>query len=550
MDRVLALPRTVTPDVADLSAWLRPGQSPIALRPVQQQALRALAENGGLLGGIGVGHGKSYIALLAGLVVQADVSIVLVAPATIQTMRDLLKVCEEKYFLPTTHILSWGRLSATDGGDVLEELVRGHKSICVVADEAHCARNATAARTKRLMRFLQAHADATFVAMSGTLTTKRVKDFAHLSRRALGDQSPVPTGEHLRCWDEVLADDYKSPADVASIKPLWAWAECTRDRPFPKVGLKLPAGMQARLAEAFGERLQTAPGVVLTQDVSCPASLYIAQIQSINVPELRTLWVQAEQIAETYKDPEGLELTDDAEVARTAKRLSLGYYLQWKWPGDVVNREWLDARRRWARLCRDVLGKGHFDTEFAFSRFINLNPDKCSDVWLAIWQNWCEVRKSDNVPMSLPTWVTREPLRYLVQKAQQESPCLLWYDEEAVADALQELGVHVIRATRPVPSVKDAPVVALSLRSHGTGLNLQDWSRQVFACVPAGGTIWEQALGRTHRAGQQADEVWTWVPAWSGPLRAGLRTARQDAEWIERSMGNRQRLNLATYVED
>lgn len=549
VDRVLSLPRDVKPEVADLSAWLRPGQVNIDLRPVQQQALRTLAENGGLLGGIGVGHGKSFIALLAGMVAHADVSIVLVAPATVPIMQDLLKVCTERYFLPTTHILSWGALSQTDSGDLLEKLVAGHGRICVVADEAHCARNASAARTKRLMRFLNAHPDATFVAMSGTLTSRRLRDFAHLAHRALGASAPVPRGQELEAWDTVLANDYRSPADVASVKPLWQWAEVTKNKPFPKAGTVLPDEVVAYLADAFGERLQTCPGVVLTQDLSCGASLYINQMQTTGEnPVFRKLWVMAEEIAKTYKDPEGTLLCDDAEIARTAKRLSLGYYYKWEWPSGSVNHEYLDIRQNWGRVCRKALqGNAAFDTEFGLAKFINTYPNGVPPEWLEAWTDWVAVRKGPNLPETVAYWISDEPLQTLVDLAQRES-AILWYDEEAVADKLEALGMPVVRAGQ-VLHERSAVPLALSVRAHGTGLNLQAWSKNVFACVPGGGTQWEQVLGRTHRAGQQEDEVWAWVPAWSGPLRSGLKSARQDAGWIERSTGNRQRLNMATYIE-
>jgi hypothetical protein len=53
---------------------------------------------------------------------------------------------------------------------------------------------------------------------------------------------------------------------------------------------------------------------------------------------------------------------------------------------------------------------------------------------------------------------------------------------------------------------KDQPFVA-SIRSSAEGRNLQGWASSLVTCWPANGPGAEQILGRTHREGQQADEV-------------------------------------------
>ena len=304
------------------------------------------------------------------------------------------------------------------------------------------------------------------------------------------------------------------------------------------------------MRQAFGERLRSAPGVVVTDAASCDASLYICGLPAGSYT-LNGLRKQAEQIAQTYRDPAGVELADDSEIIRTAKRLSMGYYYQWEWPAEP-DYEWMEKRQKWSRLCRWIIqdsGGKDFDTRGLVEAAARkeIEAGRMSN-WVTCYAEWAAVEKRVT-PTKKVTWVSEEPLRVCVAWAERYKPCIVWYDEEAVADKILEMGVRVIRAGEKVPDQYAGPI-ALSVTAHGgAGLNLQFWSRQVFTCVPANGAAWEQILGRTHRQGQQSDEVWAWVPQWAAPLRHPLQKAREDAAWIESSMGNKQKLLLATFLE-
>lgn len=88
------------------------------------------------------------------------------------------------------------------------------------------------------------------------------------------------------------------------------------------------------------------------------------------------------------------------------------------------------------------------------------------------------------------------------------------------------------------------PVIA-SWHAHGEGKNLQHWSKNLFVAPPSSGKTWEQVLGRTHRAGQQADEVVADVWLHAEELRASFIQARADARYIEATLGSRQKLCYA-----
>lgn len=550
VDRILALPRTTPPEKVDLSRVLRPGAVDVDLLPVQHQALGTLAKHGKLFGAIGTGHGKSIISLLAGAVLDADLSIVLVAPITVKKTHRLLEELSKHYKLPQTVIISWSTLSGQEGRSILADMSVDALRVVLVADEAHRGRNLDAACTSRLMRWLWAHPKVKFVPLSGTMTTRTLRDFAHLAHRSLGSLSPVPTGPDLRCWDEVFANEFRSPADVRAVWPLWQWATVTAGLPLPRAGGEciLPEDTLKQLHRAFGERLATCPGVVVTDEPSCSASLYIV-LWTTAPSKVWGLWAMAKQIAATYRDPDGLELPDAAAVAKTAKRLSLGYYLRWEWDGPV-DRKWLDARQTWFRTCRGIIER-HRDSGLDTQGLVEAaaaahftQGDRSQ--WVLDYEAWRCIQHRAH-PRSVATWVSDVPMQAIVARAKSEGPSIIWYDEDAVAEKLRELGVPVVPAGVEPPS--EAVTVALSYSSHGIGLDLQAWSVQVFACVPANGTAWEQVLGRTHRHGQGADEIVAWVPQWTSSLRSALAKARRDAAWVEGSMTNRHKLGVATYIE-
>jgi len=62
--------------------------------------------------------------------------------------------------------------------------------------------------------------------------------------------------------------------------------------------------------------------------------------------------------------------------------------------------------------------------------------------------------------------------------------------------------------------------------------------------VKPSGRDWEQLLGRTHRMGQEADEVECWVYLHTEELRAGMAKAFVDAKFLEETLGV-QKLNYA-----
>jgi len=89
--------------------------------------------------------------------------------------------------------------------------------------------------------------------------------------------------------------------------------------------------------------------------------------------------------------------------------------------------------------------------------------------------------------------------------------------------------------------------VVITSFSHGTGKNLQHKNRNVFLEVRREAYVMEQAIGRTHRSGQSADEVHVEVLLANGFDLSLFGGILRDADYIQSTTGQQQRLCYATY---
>jgi superfamily II DNA or RNA helicase len=79
-------------------------------------------------------------------------------------------------------------LSTKKGLNLLEEL----NPDLIICDEVHYLKAASAARTKRFLRYMRANPETKFVAMSGTVTKKSIREYWHLLKLALPVDCPLP----------------------------------------------------------------------------------------------------------------------------------------------------------------------------------------------------------------------------------------------------------------------------------------------------------------------------------------------------------------------
>lgn len=543
------------------------------LLPVQAWALYEARNVGGILGPIGVGHGKTLLDLLTPLVVEGCRNAVLLLPA--QLKLQLLDV-DWRYYgqhwllpnlvggawltpgLPNLHVISYSELSGMKATDLLTRI---HPDV-VIADEAHSVKAKTAARTKRFLRFFSERPETKLFAWSGTLTSKSLKDYAHLAGLALGEGSPAPLfWPTVEEWASHLdPGEFRSPPGTLS-----------------RFGDPARLGYQRRLAET--------PGVVTSGDSqSCQASLTFSERRLRTPPEILKALADVER---TWQRPDGEELVDILTVYRVFRELSSGFFHRWRWPRmepEPIILEWLRARKEWHRELREKLkhARPHLDSPLLLAKaairwyngFVHIERDingkeygrrevppftehapENAPTWAsAAWPAWEAIRgkaKPETEAVWLSDFLVRDACDWLCEGGDtgKARGGLCWYEFDAVGVAVAALASGQVVRCGPgregaerVAGLTGSERVVLSIAAHGTGKNLQSFSRNLVTAPPSSGAAWEQLIGRTHRNGQLADEVTVDVYRHTDAFRQAVDTARERGQYIQDSFGAPQKL--------
>ena len=528
------------------------------LRPLQREALAEISRAGGGFFPIGVGHGKTLIALLAGSILGCDVAILLVPASLRNQMQDELDLFSYHFqTLEKTFIVSYEELSRPDGTDMLNSLCEGagdFSRVVMVCDEAHRLKRLQSARTMRVVRFMQQHPEVRFVALSGTMTSKSLRDFSHLAELALRDGSPVPHDRnHLESWAEVLdVDGRPGRYDWERVRPLWAWKYNDSKEKFFSLNTETRRS-QTRLA--FQERMRKTPGVVCSEEGSLGCSLLLELVRDDGLPggSKKIHEIISEVIAEE-EDPAGNVIMDPLHRHRVLTQLSHGYFYQWDWQDtpEELRDPWLWRRNQWARQVRGELArraKAGYDSPHLVEA--KAREEMAEGRNLAIHKSlraWDEIKDAAK-PVPVAVWIDDEPVRHALDLIDEiDAPAILWFQSKAVEDRIRFLrpGFEVYGANSTFDQTTPRNI-ALSIRSHGVGKNLQAWSEQVVLSPPSSGSAWEQLLGRTHRAGQEADLVSVKVLQVYEMQRLAFAVARTDARYIEETTGNIQKLNFCNW---
>jgi len=515
------------------------------LRELQLAALAAIKDCGGALLAKGVGHGKSFVACLAATALERKFAIILAPASTIRQLQETYDELGDHFQVQPAKILSYSVLSQPSGTALLESLIEGYedKDIVLVCDEAHKIKRRESARTKRVIRFMQAHNEVAFVALSGTMISKSLDDMAHLSILALRHQSVLPRdSHHLQAWQECMdVDGRPTELDWQWVYPLGDWHG---------VNLRSLRGQQRKqqAREAFQARFRSAPGVVASREGSLGVSLLIEARTKITVPTVVTDMIQA--MADEGVDPNGDPIVDDITAWRHARHLTAGFWYRWDWPYGNPDHDWLDARREWFRWVRaQLMGESEegYDSPFLVASRIDreYKAGQRRAIHIA-WETWCGQKHKAPPPIEV-VWVSG----YLIDDGvhwlnQQLKPGILWYSSAAVGDALRARGIRVYGAGDHPP--KEAHNCAMSIAAHGVGKNLQSWHFAYVLEPPSSGTQWEQLLGRLHRQGSDAYEITFRVAQHHRPFVQALESAMLDAQYIESTSGNMQKLNFATFI--
>ena len=534
-----------------------------SLLPIQGWGLEDASTQAGLLGLIGVGWGKTGLDILLPLVVPGCKVALLLIPPNLRAqflqrdfpqwsrhfkVPDLAGAGKFTPGIPKLHVVAYSELSSARATDLLRRIGPD----LIIADEGHNLKRREASRTKRFLRHFTEHEGTRLCALSGTLTTRSLKDYAHLSKLALGEASPLPLH-----WPTV--EEWAGALDPQGLN-----------------GLASPIGALARLCavgeparEGFRRRLVETRGVVATEQGALGTSLILSERKAPQVPA--QVLEALRGVRASWQRPDGEELTDAISKAAVCRQLAAGFFYRWIWPrgeSKEVIRAWLDARREWHRELRERLktSREHLDSPLLLTRaavrwhdgFVEILEDKRIEhpphtkhplTWRAeSFPRWREVRDTAE-PQTEAVWISEYLARDCIGWALDE-PGIVWYDHAAFGEKLSALsGIPFFgpgpQASSAILAENGKRSIIASVKAHGTGKNLQAWSRNLIANPPSDGGAWEQLLGRTHRQGQTADEVIAEVYLHTEELKEAIELAIHRARYIESTTGTRQKLLYA-----
>jgi hypothetical protein len=517
----------------------------------------------GVLGAISVGSGKTGIDILTAMVVPGCREAVLLIPPNLheQFLRDY-KLWAQHFKVPNIsggpgaspdgrfvagrpvlHVLKYSELSSKNFATWFAD--RPDISV-VVADEVQALKDRSAIRVRRFLNHFATHPETRFFCHTGSLTSKGLEDYSHLSALALGEASPVPIEPHV----------------------VTAWGRALNP---PRHGDPAPPGALLRLCEpgetvhqGFARRFLETPGVVATFEGSLTGvTLTIKERKPPPMPE--KVREKLHEVRTKKIRPDGELLTDALEVAKTAREVACGFYLYWNFPGakpedfEEPNGKipvWFKHRQAWNREVRDELTtyKQGLDSEgllkdAARRALAGYEGDK--PVWHSeTWEAWAALEKT--VPHETRTawlddWLARDAAAWALEQERIGRPGIVWVLNPSMGHLIAKLAGRPYYGQGKEAEIAigiergDRSIVA-SIGSHHKGRNLQAFNANLVTQPPSAADIWEQLIGRTHRSLQRAREVTVEVYLHTPELADGFAVAMGRAKYANGTIRADQKL--------
>jgi hypothetical protein len=579
LQRILALPRRVKPNLAMLAAgmtaYLKKPEGTQCLRGIQAWALAEMVQCNGLLAPVSVGGGKTILGLLAPMVMPNCKRAVLLVPPSLRaqlllrdwdfygkhwelpTLGGSSGSALHKDGRPVLHVVAYSELSSPKSTSLMEQL----EPDLVLADECHRLRNLGASRTGRFTRFFTDHPEARFCGWSGTITSKSVRDYAHLLTIALDAGSPAPNDP-----DEVM--DWAMALDPSEF----------HFDPGELVQLCLPG---EHVRSGFRRRLVDTPGVVASGESELGTSLVFYERKAPPIPEkitnhLRNLRRSPDMGG--WKRPDDEELPDIMRVQACARELAQGLYMRWRFPKNEplpVRAYWFARRQEFNRELREKLKRPapHLDSPMlcikAAMRWYDggcpvchrgpeeSHAEDCTGAdTRPLWQSYCWpawYAAKDTVEHESEVVWEDDYLMHDATAWAKEHPGIVWVEHPAVGERISKLsGFRYYgggeQASIDILKEDGKRSIICSIRARSEGLNLQHafW-RNLIVAPPSDAGLIEQAVGRTHRPGQVEDEVEVWVYRHTSEMSDALDKARARADYVQATTGSAQKLVYATW---
>lgn len=534
--RIKELPRREfdAESVPDLTPLFARPDGKWTLRPIQSFSLLEMERMRGAFLAVPVGKGKTLIGLLSARALRAERLVYVTRASLVDVIKNVeIPKYGEQFDLPLERlvaVISYDDLSSPKNPFLLHDL----NPDAFFFDEANELRHLSSVKCSRVREYLKANPRTRIVVASGTFSSGRLRDWAHLAWWALRDQSPVPRPkfhnvlEDWACALDAQAMDYVAPGKLLEL--------CDHDH-----GTEDPTSMARH---KFCCRLVASPGVVSLGESALDVGLEI----EARYPEVPSVVEQAlKEFRETWQFGEMIA-ADALGFYRIANQLAMGFYYEPVWSDGVPDRERLVARRQWAAFVRMWLAhhkRPGIDSEWLLLQAIRDGRVKVDGWDYRFWQEW-EAALRRPKPGKKTIWLSSFIRQDIQDWMQEGDNGIVWYRDQAIEEGLAPFlpvfgagrGTELAQATRA-----SYPYLCASIKAHYKGQNLQPWNRNLVVGM-LGAEGFEQLLARTHREGQE-EKVQATVYLHTEELRASFDKARATAKVIETTMGGQQKLNLA-----
>ena len=491
LERILSLPRRADPYeglAEQMTDLLRTPNGTMRLRPLQALALHDIGVYGGAFLMLDVGEGKTLVSFLAPYILDAKRPLLLLRANLVHETSRKLRELREHWLIPNNiRVMSFQMLGLVQSARDLEM----YAPDLIIVDEAQALKNRDAAVTRRVERYLEAHPDTKFVAMTGTFMRRSIRDFAHTLRWALKEQAPIPStdnevDEWARCLDASIENEWER-VEVGALAALAGGSEDI-----------------TAVRQGFRQRLRETPGVVASAPTGTEVDADLV-IRPLRYEVSTTIQSYFRTLREEKIAPTGEELWEAAEVWRHARELALGFCQRWDPPAP---EEWKAARKAWFQFVRGVLSRSRtWDSPKHVEMACDAGqlPNGALEAWRAVRDSF--------IPNPVPVWHDDAALKVCAKWMKR--PGIVWvkhvpmgirlsaytgakyYGEEGVS----EDGEFILDAD---PS---RPIIA-SVDANKEGRNLQTkYHRNLLTTMLEGSDTMHQLIGRTHRPGQSAATV-------------------------------------------
>lgn len=620
IDRIVSLPIVDQVDDAVVEAFCKQEVQPeyyndgFRLFPSQVGAVLAYDIHGGAFLPIGVGWGKTLISLMIAnrawergeskrslLIVPSQVYSQLVKTDIPQARRWVGLNVPFKYMGGQTaktrrrlaesgisgcYVMPYSLLSTKDAEETLNAIAPD----LIILDEAHNVKNPKAARTQRLRRYMSAQQPA-LVALSGTITSKSIRDYHHLISVALKRTCPLPLSDSLATnWSYVLDPEKIGMGQGESGKhgktgplmPLVNWAR----QNFPTE--EIPVGVPG-FRKAYKLRLTHTPGVVSTGDAEIGTSLTLRNepVPYQDHEDFGKLKRLMQRVEDEWITPSGDEIEHGFHKWRFLNELTAGFYYKLRWPTieELTNKglsepqakDYLkraqkhhEARQEYASNLRRWIqykGRPGLDTPLLIAN--NMSNHGARDVGKPLFAKYTAMKELEfdgmperiSEPVRICDYKIQASVKWARELVKKKKGGLIWYHHNEVGrwltEALEAEGLPVVWCPseaqrkgsneRILDKSNGNKIIVASMGGHGTGKNLQHLEFQRFHQFPRQASLLEQVLGRLHRNGQQADEL---IPVTTNTTdfdHQNMYACLIDALYIAQTTGVRQKAVYASY---